>query len=191
MARISIRQLVGKLFQNFNISHIGQCNKTFIVNWQDDANASNRQANSLPAAPTCDPLYKYRSFDGTCNNLNNPRFGQAGTNFQRLMGPATYADGTESDFSLLWKHKRYSVIRPFVFTLTGVSAIRLSRSGAALPSTRLVSTTVTLNNSISSYDASLITMQWGQFMDHDLTQTPQFRISKKQLNGNVIIIGPE
>lgn len=110
MARISIRQLVGKLFQNFNISHIGQCNKTFIVNWQDDANASNRQANSLPAAPTCDPLYKYRSFDGTCNNLNNPRFGQAGTNFQRLMGPANYADGTESDFSLLWKHKRFSVI---------------------------------------------------------------------------------
>ncbi|XP_046655293.1 peroxidasin-like isoform X2 [Daphnia pulicaria] len=117
----------------------------------DDANASNRQANSLPAAPTCDPLYKYRSFDGTCNNLNNPRFGQAGTNFQRLMGPANYADG--------------------------VSAIRLSRSGAALPSTRLVSTTVTLNNSIPSYDASLIAMQWGQFIDHDLTQTPQFRIS--------------
>jgi peroxidase len=83
------------------IFHINQCNKTFIVNWQDDANASNRQANSLPAAPTCDPLYKYRSFDGTCNNLNNPRFGQAGTNFQRLMGPANYADGTESNFSLL------------------------------------------------------------------------------------------
>jgi hypothetical protein len=101
-----------------------------------------------------------------------------------LMGPANYADGTESNFSLLWKHKRYSAIRPFVFTLTGVSAIRLSRSGAALPSTRLVSTTVTLNNSISSYDASIIAMQWGQFIDHDLTQTPQFRISKKQLNGN-------
>nr|CAH0104885.1 unnamed protein product [Daphnia galeata] len=114
-------------------------------------NASNRQATSLPAAPTCDPAYPYRSFDGTCNNLNNPRFGQAGTIFQRLMGPATYADG--------------------------VSAIRLSRTGAALPSTRLVSTTVTLNNSISNNDASFITMQWGQFLDHDLTQTPQFRIS--------------
>lgn len=64
---------------------------------------------------------------------------------------------------------------------TGVSAIRLSRSGDALPSTRLVSTTVTLNNSISHNDASFITMQWGQFMDHDLTLTPQFTISKKRL----------
>lgn len=58
---------------------------------------------------------------------------------------------------------------------TGVSSIRLSESGGALPSTRLISTTVTVNESISENDASLMTMQWGQFMDHDLTQTPAAR----------------
>ncbi|KZS13030.1 Uncharacterized protein APZ42_021935, partial [Daphnia magna] len=57
-----------------------------------EENAFNRQA-PLPAAPAaCDPTYPYRSFDGTCNNLNNPRYGQANTIFQRLMGPANYAD---------------------------------------------------------------------------------------------------
>lgn len=67
-------------------------------------------------------------------------------------------------------------------TPAGVSAIRLSRTGSALPSTRLVSTTVTLNNSIPNYDASFMTMQWGQLLDHDLTLTPQFTISKKRVD---------
>ena len=47
----------------------------------------------LPPTPTCDASYAYRSLDGTCNNLNNPQYGQANTIYQRLMGPATYADG--------------------------------------------------------------------------------------------------
>ncbi|XP_059350178.1 chorion peroxidase-like [Daphnia carinata] len=113
--------------------------------------ASVRQATPLPAAPTCDPNYRYRTFDGTCNNLSFPRFGQAGTIFQRLMGPATYSND--------------------------LSAIRLAKSGNPLPSTRLVSTTVTVSSSVFDYDTALITMQWGQFMDHDLTQTPQFTIT--------------
>ncbi|EFX87542.1 hypothetical protein DAPPUDRAFT_221514 [Daphnia pulex] len=111
--------------------------------------ASNRQS-ALPSLLPCDPNYPYRSFDGSCNNLNNPRYGQANTLYQRLIAPATYSDG--------------------------VSAIRLAQSGAALPSTRLVSTTVTSNNSVPNNDATFITMQWGQFMDHDLTQTKQFTV---------------
>ncbi|KAI9560223.1 hypothetical protein GHT06_014237 [Daphnia sinensis] len=116
-----------------------------------DENASNRQA-PLPAAPTtCDPTYPYRSFDGTCNNLENPRYGQANTIFQRLMGPANYADG--------------------------VSSVRLAQSGAPLPSTRLVSTTVLTNDTVTNNDAVLVTMQWGQFMDHDLTQGRTFTVA--------------
>ena len=53
----------------------------------------------------------------------------------------------------------------------GVSAIRQSVSGGSLPSTRFISTTVTVNESVSDTVASLLTMQFGQFMDHDLTQT--------------------
>ncbi|XP_045034963.1 chorion peroxidase isoform X2 [Daphnia magna] len=116
-----------------------------------EENAFNRQA-PLPAAPAaCDPTYPYRSFDGTCNNLNNPRYGQANTIFQRLMGPANYADG--------------------------VSSIRLAQSGASLPSARLVSTTVLTNGTDTNNDAVLVTMQWGQFLDHDLTQGRTFTVA--------------
>lgn len=113
-------------------------------------NGFNRQI-PLPSVPVCDPKYKYRSFDGTCNNLKNPRFGQANTVNQRLMGPATYADG--------------------------ISKIRLSASGAPLPSTRLITTIVTMNESVSNNDASLLTMQWGQFLDHDFSRAQAARNS--------------
>ncbi|XP_057365506.1 peroxidase-like [Daphnia carinata] len=113
-------------------------------------NGSSRQL-PLPSAPVCDPTYKYRTFDGTCNNLKNQRFGQANTINQRLMGPATYADG--------------------------ISKIRLSASGAPLPSTRLITTIVTVNESVSNNDASLMTMQWGQFLDHDFAQASAARNS--------------
>lgn len=46
---------------------------------------------------TCDvcdacQLLKYRSDDGSCNNLHNTRWGSAGTAFQRIL-PAAYEDG--------------------------------------------------------------------------------------------------
>ncbi|KAI9556896.1 hypothetical protein GHT06_016690 [Daphnia sinensis] len=106
----------------------------------------------LQPLPQCDPSYPYRSFDGTCNNLENPRYGEANTIYQRLMGPATYADG--------------------------VSTIRVSESGAALPNPRLITTSVTVNKSVSESQASLLTMQWGQFLDHDLTSTAIAKTSR-------------
>ncbi|XP_057373484.1 chorion peroxidase-like [Daphnia carinata] len=105
----------------------------------------------------CDPSYPYRSFDGTCNNLENPRYGEANTIFQRLMGPATYSDG--------------------------VSTIRVSESEAALASPRLVTTSVTVNKSVSESQATLLTMQWGQFLDHDLTFTA---IAKTSSGGAIL-----
>ena len=42
-----------------------------------------------------------------------------------------------------------------------------------MPSPRLISTTVTINESLPSYEATLLTMQFGQFLDHDLTFTPR------------------
>ncbi len=62
---------------------------------------------------------------------------------------------------------------------SGISKIRLSQSGAPLPSARLITTTVTVNESVSNPDVSFMTMQWGQFLDHDLTKITQFTIGKK------------
>ena len=58
---------------------------------------------------------KYRSFDGSCNNLNEPNFGRAFTPFSRLMD-SSYAPGS-------------------------VGLPRKAQDGSDLPSARLVSTT--------------------------------------------------
>jgi hypothetical protein len=46
------------------------------------------------APPVCDPSARYRTIDGSCNNLRNPTWGMTGSLFNRLI-PAKYADGTK------------------------------------------------------------------------------------------------
>lgn len=44
---------------------------------------------------------KYRSVDGTCNNVKNPGWGSAGSSMQRILPPA-YEDGVWAP-RFLWK----------------------------------------------------------------------------------------
>lgn len=48
---------------------------------------------------TCNRTYKYRSYDGTCNNLVNPLIGAANVPYVRLLPPA-YQNGVSSPRSL-------------------------------------------------------------------------------------------
>ena len=43
--------------------------------------------------PRCDPGKKYRSADGTCNNVNQPFWGSYAHTLERFMGPE-YGDGS-------------------------------------------------------------------------------------------------
>lgn len=45
-----------------------------------------------PPKVTCDPLYKYRYVDGSCNNLKHPAWGQSKTKQDRFL-PPRYDDG--------------------------------------------------------------------------------------------------
>lgn len=94
----------------------------------------------------CDPSHPFRSLTGHCNNIRNPSYGKSLTTFARLL-PSQYEDG---------------ISRPRV---TGAT-------GAALPSPRVVSTVIhpDISNLHSRY--TLMTMQFAQFLDHDLTMTP-------------------
>ncbi|KAJ8736696.1 hypothetical protein PYW08_007352 [Mythimna loreyi] len=121
-----------------------------------------RLNGSFPEPPYCmdDPppcaLSRYRTLDGTCNNLQNPlRFGVSKTPFRRVL-PPDYADG--------------------------ISSPRTGADGAALPSARDVS--VTVHRPSYAHDSAFTVMLavWGQFLDHDITATA---LSKGQ-NGTAL-----
>lgn len=97
----------------------------------------------------CDHTSPFRTITGWCNNLIRPELGKSLTLFERFLPPA-YEDGI-------------SIPRES-------SAIR----GRKLPSPRLISKTV--HDDVSNHHVrySLATMQWGQFLDHDVTFTPSY-----------------
>uniref|UniRef100_A0A3P8UDY7 Peroxidasin n=1 Tax=Cynoglossus semilaevis TaxID=244447 RepID=A0A3P8UDY7_CYNSE len=106
---------------------------------------------------------KYRSHDGTCNNLQHPMWGASLTAFERLL-KSVYDNG---------------------FNLPRGTTERL-HNGYRLPLPRLVSTTMIGTETITPDDRyTHMLMQWGQFLDHDLDSTvaalSQSRFSDGQL----------
>jgi hypothetical protein len=81
---------------------------------------------------------KYRTIDGSCNNLGNPLWGKSNTAFSRIVPPA-YAD---------------CIDKP-----------RISHSGGQLPSARLVSIEAAIDKNITDKTFTLFVMQWGQVCD--------------------------
>ncbi|RWS11097.1 Peroxidase-like protein, partial [Dinothrombium tinctorium] len=95
----------------------------------------------------CDPYSRYRTADGSCNNLQHPSWGKSFTCFSRLLPPA-YADG--------------------------LSAPRVSETGGPLPNPRIISAIIHRD---LNYPATYthLTMQYGQFFAHDIAFTPSSR----------------
>ncbi len=86
---------------------------------------------------------EFRTIDGSGNNLTNPDWGSAGTTFLRL-APAAYADRSETP------------------------------AGADRPSARAISIIVAAQSEsrVNDVGASDYVWQWGQFLDHDIDETP-------------------
>ncbi|XP_035678849.1 peroxidasin-like [Branchiostoma floridae] len=91
---------------------------------------------------------EFRSADGRCNNRNHPLWGSTEQPLRRLLDPV-YDDD-------------------LMITRTA------GRDGTPLPSARLVSTTVHEDLRKSSPVNTHMVMQFGQFLDHDITLTPNF-----------------
>ena len=96
--------------------------------------------------PPCNNNERFRRIDGSCNNVHNPLFGAVDTPFQRIAG-ADYGDD--------------------------ISTLRRAASGHELPNARNVSRGVHGSNADRTNPDSKIlthlTMNFGQFMDHDIT----------------------
>ena len=100
-----------------------------------------RQRRSIKCKPS-----KFRTADGSCNNINKPLWGTAVTSFNRLL-PPVYENGFNTPVG--W-----------------------GNSGT-LPSARLVSRRLLSSQTITEdFVYTHMLMQWGQFLDHDLDLTP-------------------
>ena len=116
----------------------------------------------------CDKNSRFREINGTCNNLDNPRFGSILTPFRRLVPPA-YGDG--------------------------ISTLRRALSGDELPNARNVSRFVHGSNAARTNPDSPrlthLTMSWGQFMDHDFTLAETQSVNCESSNSNIECINIE
>jgi len=99
--------------------------------------------------PVCDKNSQFRTYDGTCNNLKNPNYGRTGTPFQRILLPE-YARGTVD-----LPRKRQG-------------------DGRELPAARDISNLMASGSNNADNSNTLLVMQMGQFIDHDLTHTPNY-----------------
>ncbi|XP_026330359.1 peroxidase-like [Hyposmocoma kahamanoa] len=84
---------------------------------------------------------KYRSIDGTCNNLQHPNWGRRDAPFTRIATPR-YADG--------------------------IYAMPVATSGRPLPNPRVLSTRLFSDQPLPSRTLTYMNMQWGQFVTHDM-----------------------
>ncbi|XP_045114200.1 chorion peroxidase-like [Portunus trituberculatus] len=93
----------------------------------------------------CHPDRRYRTINGTCNNIANPSWGSAFSPLRRIV-QADYGDG--------------------------VMSLRRAQDGKPLPSARLVSATINRNRKSAATCFSFLHLTFGQFVDHDITSTP-------------------
>lgn len=105
-----------------------------------------------PSAPSQCTKSRYRSLDGSCNNLYNPPWGMANNRYGRLLTPR-YGDG--------------------------VSSPPVSVTGQDLPNARLVSLTVFGEQDVPDRQLTIANMQWGQIVTHDMSLTAGGTQSRK------------
>lgn len=99
----------------------------------------------------CDRHAKYRTADGTCNNIEHPTWGSSMSPQLRLT-PPMYDDGT-------------------------ASPRQTGKEGEPLASPRLISNIIFSSADLPPRNDNLtmMVMQWGQFIDHEFVRTPTFK----------------
>ena len=113
--------------------------------FQDTCVALSAVLSTCPS--DCNEDDPYRTIDGCCNNLNSKDLGSTNNAFARFL-PPVYDDNVDMP--------------------------RGGLSSSSLPSARDVSNAVHKTRQIvGNKDASLMVMQFGQFLDHDITLTPE------------------
>ena len=111
-------------------------------------------------------INKYRTVDGTCNNLRRPLLGASNTAFRRVLS-AVYDDGVFHPVGL----QQY--LRERYFDTPWPSARYLSGQ------------IVIIENEINSKTLTHMNMQWGQFLDHDLDLLGMFDVNCTEVDNDI------
>lgn len=106
------------------------------------ATPSKVPSQMCPAMPPPCVKSRYRTLDGSCNNMEHPMWGSANNRYGRLLTPR-YGDG--------------------------ISSPTTSVTGQDLPSSRLVSLVIFGEADVPDPQFTLANMQWGQIMTHDMS----------------------
>ncbi|XP_040352956.1 lactoperoxidase isoform X1 [Herpailurus yagouaroundi] len=109
----------------------------------------------------CDKDNPYRTITGDCNNRRNPALGAANRALARWL-PAEYEDGLSLPFG--WTPGR-------------------TRNGFPLPPAREVSNKIAgylSEEGVLDQNTSLLFMQWGQIVDHDLDFAPDTELGSSE-----------
>ena len=161
------RQLFRRLFKKAYPKARAQATSRVAMEWMvskvctmtgsDVAGLPYRDVDALYDASDCNQLTpncsspsvdKYRTIDGSCNNPFHPTLGAAFTPFRRLLD-AAYEDGICQPVGF---YQNYILKKPF---------------SRGKPSPRLISLQVVRDIIVDQPQATLMLMQWGQFLDHD------------------------
>ena len=118
----------------------------------------------------CDPLLcsdQYRRSDGVCNNLNSKHWGATGIAMRRF-------SATAYECKIIKSNARLTIS----YLAVGTAAPRGGFNPSSLPSPRDISTAlhksiIPEDTTLTSKGLTLMTMQFAQFLDHDITLTPE------------------
>ncbi len=117
----------------------------------------------------CDPTARFRTIDGSCNNLLNPLFGKVLRSI--LFGMETLYTALVSHLSSPQANTPLQRLLPNAYA-DGFNLPRVSVRDQPLPSARTSSLGTVGRESSPSAEFTALLMSFGQFVDHDLDFSP-------------------
>ncbi len=135
--------------------------------------------------PACRRRQRFRTLTGECNNFRNPFWGAQNIAMRRYL-PPRYADGMGEPLGRSASNRNLDRIDDENQMAKsregkiegnrqgkGMGEEKSCQTSDSLPSPRAISRRLHRDRDLPDNDITLMVMQFGQFLDHDITLTPE------------------